>query len=319
MFVGRVDHDLICDFKSGLFDIFFIILGIIMIIRGKLIIGLVSLSMIIVSGCIRVMPKETAGVEEQVSDSVAIAMCQIFCLDGDREGNFVRIENALKKAVAAGAEVACFPETALLGWVNPDAHQRALAIPGADSERLCGLAARYGVYLCIGLAEKEGDKLYDTALLIDDNGEILLKHRKINIMQGLMTPGYTPGDSVRAVDTELGRMGVLICADTFDDKILEKMRAQRPEILLVPYGWAAREEQWPGHGKALENTVVRAAQAVGCPLVGTDLVGAISQGPWQKMVYGGQSIAVDAEGQVLGRCCDRDWDVQLVRVRRSKR
>ena len=51
------------------------------------------------------------------------ALCQIVCLDGDRQGNFVRIENGLKDAKKADARLACFPETAILGWINPAAHK----------------------------------------------------------------------------------------------------------------------------------------------------------------------------------------------------
>jgi len=125
---------------------------------------------------------------------VKIAMCQIFSLDGDRSGNFVRIENAIGEAKDAGADIACFPETALLGWVNPDAHKRACSIPGEDSERLCKLTRDYDIHLCVGMAEKEGKSLYDSAALIDNSGNILLKHRKINLLTELMSPPYTPCD-----------------------------------------------------------------------------------------------------------------------------
>jgi predicted amidohydrolase len=84
---------------------------------------------------------------------IKIAMCQIFVLDGDRAGNFVRIENAICEAKESGAEIVCLPETAILGWVNPDAHKRAHPIPGEDSDRLCNLAKKYKVHLCAGLEE----------------------------------------------------------------------------------------------------------------------------------------------------------------------
>jgi predicted amidohydrolase len=59
------------------------------------------------------------------NNTVRVAMCQIFCLDGDNPGNIVRIENALDEAKKAEADIACFPETVLLGWVNPEAHERS--------------------------------------------------------------------------------------------------------------------------------------------------------------------------------------------------
>jgi N-carbamoylputrescine amidase len=241
-------------------------------------------------------------------------MCQIFCLDGDRSGNYARIENALNQAKKADADIACFPETALLGWVNPQAHERSYPIPGKDSERLCRLAAKYRIHLCIGLAEKEEGRLYDSVILIDDTGKILLKHRKMNILTMLMTPPYTPGDDIGVAETKFGRIGLLICADTFKTEILEQMATLKPDLVLVPYGWAAKEEKWPEHGKELQKTVSKAARTIGAPVVGVDLVGEITNGPWTGMTYGGQSVTANAEGEIISVGADRDREVVIVQI-----
>jgi len=242
---------------------------------------------------------------------VRVAMCQIVCLDGDRRGNFARAENAVRDAKQAGADVACLPETAIYGWVNPDAHTRACPIPGEDSQRLCDLARRYGIFLCAGLAEKDGDRLYDSALLIDDAGRILLKHRKIILLEWLMTPPYSPGQEINAVQTRLGKMGVLICADTHEPWILKRMADQRPDLVLVPYGYAEEEEAWPDHGKQLERVVRNAASTIGAPVVGTNLIGQITHGPWTGRTYGGHSVAADEAGNlsVVGADFDRDMRI----------
>jgi len=249
-------------------------------------------------------------------NTIKIAMAQIFCLDGDREGNFVRIEYAIQDAKSMDADIVCFPEMAILGWTNQDAHIRAFQIPGRDSERLSQLAKKYNIFINVGLGEKEGEKLFDAAILIDNQGKILLKHRKINILSELMTPAYSPGSEVYTVDTKLGKIGVLICADSFKEDVLNKMKAQAPDLLIIPYGWAKEEEDWPEHGQELASTVKKVAKAVGCPVVGTDLVGMISKGPWAGMVYGGQSIAFDQDGRILGKAKDRDRDVVLVTLER---
>jgi predicted amidohydrolase len=240
------------------------------------------------------------------------AICQIFCLDGDRRGNFIRIENAIREAKDAGADIACFPETALLGWVNPDAHKRSLLIPGEDSDKLCKLAKDYNLYLCIGLAEKQGGNLYDSAILIDNKGNIMLKHRKINLLTELMSPPYTPGKDVDVIETGFGRVGLLICADTHDSKILKRMAALKPDLLLVPYGYAAAEDEWPGHGKKLEKVVVNTAKKTGAFVIGTNLVGEITKGPWKGRIYGGQSVAVDRTGRVVIIAKDRSRDINIV-------
>jgi predicted amidohydrolase len=243
------------------------------------------------------------------------AICQIFCLDGDRRGNFIRIENAIREAKGAGADIACFPETAILGWVNPDAHKRAFQIPGKDSDRLCKLAKDYDICLCVGLAEKKGRRLYDSVLLIDNKGDILLKHHKINLLTELMNPSYTPGENIDVVETEFGRVGLLICADTHDSKILKRMATLRPDILLIPYGYAAAEDEWPGHGKELEKVVVNTAKKTGASVIGTNLVGEITNGPWKGRIYGGQSVAADKTGRVVSVSKDRDRDINIVNMK----
>jgi len=255
--------------------------------------------------------KPTHGHEEQVK----IAMAQIFCLDGDRAGNFVRIENAIAEAKEQGAEIITFPESCILGWENPAAHQRADPIPGQDSDLLSALARKYQVHLCVGLDEREGGKLYGSCLLIDDAGKILLKHRKVNVLPELMTPPYAVGDgAARAVDTRYGRIGILICADSFHKELLAGMGKHRPDLLLIPYGWAAPEKAWPDHGEKLRDVVQNVARTVNCPVIGTDLVGEITNGPWSGQVYGGQSIAADRDGNVLVRCKDRDREIKVIAV-----
>lgn len=249
------------------------------------------------------------------AQSLTVSMAQIFCLDGDRRGNFARIENAIVEAKAAGAQLVAFPESCLLGWENPVAHKRACPIPGIDSDRLCALARKYSIYLSIGLDEKEGDRLYDSCVLIDDQGRILLKHRKVNVLPELMSPPYAVGDgNVQAVDTRYGRIGMLICADSFRPELLTRMKERRPDLLLIPYGWAAPEDKWPDHGQNLKKVVLQVAAAVGCPVVGTDLVGEVTYGPWAGQVYGGQSVAASSDGAVLARGRDRDRDIVTLAV-----
>lgn len=243
-----------------------------------------------------------------------IAMCQILCLDGDRSGNFVRIEYALAEAREQGAAIACLPEMALIGWVNPDAWTRSFPIPGEDSDRLGELARKYGLHLCVGLGEKDGADLYNSVLLLDDAGRILLKHRKMNTLTELMTPPYARGGAIGSVETRFGRVSLLICADTFVGENLGRVREEKPDLLLVPYGWAAKEEAWPDHGKNLAAVVCNAAKITGAVTVGTDLVGQITRGPWAGMTYGGHSVAADAKGQVLAVCRDRDRDVVVFSV-----
>lgn len=244
--------------------------------------------------------------------TVRIAMCQIVCLDGDKRGNFARIESAVAEAKAGGAEWACLPEMAIHGWVNPQAHDRAHPIPGKDATRLCDLAQQHDIGLCVGLAEKEGKRLHDTAILIGPTGPILLKHRKINLLSELMTPAYTPGRDITVAETRCGRIGLLICADTHERELLVKMGELRPDLVLVPYGYAAEEDAWPQHGLELERVVMNAARTVGAPVIGTNLIGQIAHGPWKGRTYAGHSVAADRTGRVLAFARDFDREIKLI-------
>jgi predicted amidohydrolase len=224
------------------------------------------------------------------------------------------MEHAIAEAAQAGAEIACLPESAVYGWMNPEAHRRAQPIPGEDSRRLCKVAKQHKIFLCAGLDEKAGEDLCDCALLIDDAGRILLKHRKIILLGELMTPPYSAGQEVRIAETRFGRIGVLICADTHEPAILDRMASLRPDLVLVPYGYAAPERAWPKHGKELERVITKAAKAFGAPVIGTNLIGQITHGPWSGRTYAGHSVAADRTGRILALGRDFDRDVVMVTV-----
>lgn len=248
--------------------------------------------------------------------SVRLAVCQLLVIDSDREGNFRRIEYALEQAHARQAEIAIFPESSILGWENPDAHRMAQPIPGADSDRIGALARKYQVMIAIGMDEKDGDQLYDSAILVDKSGKLLWKHRKINVLPELMTPPYSQGkpEDIGVVNTEFGRIAVLICADTFSDDFVRRMKALKPDLMLVPYGWAASNDQWPRHSEVLRKLVEERAAQLECPMAGVDLVGEMTHGPWAGQTYGGSSFVADGKGRILLTLKDRDTDVQTIDV-----
>jgi predicted amidohydrolase len=243
-----------------------------------------------------------------------IALCQIVILDGDRSGNFLRIENAIAEAKSQNAELICFPEASILGWLNSDAHTRACTIPGPDCDQLCELAKKYNVHLCIGIEEYDTGRLFNSAILIDNKGQILLKYRQINVPPKLMSPPYSQGaeSDIATVNTKFGKIGLLICADTHREDLLDRMAAMKPNLLLVPYGYAEDEQKWPAHGKEFHTVVINAAKRTAASVIGTNLVGRISRGPWSGRVYGGQSIAVDKQGNIIDTAKDRDRDIKIV-------
>lgn len=232
---------------------------------------------------------------------VRVAVCQIRVIDSDVEGNLARVAAAAGEAARKGAQIACFPETCLIGWVNPKAHALARPIPGPLSDAIASIARRNRISMAIGLTEKVPEGIYDAAILAGPDGRLLAKHRKINNLPGLMDPPYLDGRpaDIAAADTAIGRIGILICADTFVEDHLRRLRERKPDLVVVPFGWAAPHEAWPGHGETLEGTVLRAAKTIGAPVIGPNLVGEITAGPWWGRTYEGLSVAGDARGRIL--------------------
>eukprot|EP00164_Ancoracysta_twista_P014542 GFYU01023721.1.p1 GENE.GFYU01023721.1~~GFYU01023721.1.p1 ORF type:complete len:329 (-),score=69.97 GFYU01023721.1:20-1006(-) len=268
------------------------------------------------------------------ASSVKVAMAQIMILASDREGNMIRINNAAAKAAAQGAEIVVFPEMSIYGWINPGVFNTSQPIPGKDSDALAQIAIKHGVMIACGLAERdpvETSHVYDSAVLIDRDGTIVSKHRKVHILADLMTPAYTPGpldtSNIFAVDTRLGRIGLLICADTMPwsdhGQVLELMQKAQPQLVIVPYGIVAPFDHWPAHGGDFVNIVKETARNVTASVVGVDSVGQVLDGPWRGQTVGGFSTAVtpvsagdaaSTEIRVLAVAADRDVDLTIVDV-----
>jgi hypothetical protein len=84
--------------------------------------------------------------------------------------------------------------------------------------------------------------------------------------------------------------------------------------MLFPYGWAAPETKWPDHGKELIAVVKNVSKVVGCPVIGTNLVGQISYGPWFRQIYGGLSVVYDNITNTLIIGTDRERDVRVFTI-----
>ena len=62
-----------------------------------------------------------------------------------------------------------------------------------------------------------------------------------------ITKGKGKAEDIGVVETEYGRIAVLVCADTFSDANVERIKRGKPDLMIVPYGWAAKNEEWPEH------------------------------------------------------------------------
>lgn len=157
--------------------------------------------------------------EEQRVMKTAFAVNRIL---PNPDANLAVLLSMANKATDAGAELGLFPEAALTGLINNDDPDHDLPlgqrIPGPVTDVLSDLSRDRSLWLSIGLLERAGDKLYDTAVLFTPDGDIGLKYRQIH--PGWHSPDADPnvydhGSAVPTLETPFGRMAFLICGDLF--------------------------------------------------------------------------------------------------------
>jgi predicted amidohydrolase len=137
-----------------------------------------------------------------------IAVAQ-FAPTGAIGSNLQAIEALTRRSRAEGAEMVVFPERALTGLSDPAAS--AQSIPGPATDRICAVAGEFGIHIVCGLAERAGDVLYNSAVIVAPDGQISV-YRKTHLTTD--DSGWaSAGDGWTVVDTPIGRVGVLIGHD----------------------------------------------------------------------------------------------------------
>ena len=150
--------------------------------------------------------------------------------------NLRRLRERLKEVATHRPDLVCLPECALTGYLysEEDFARFAEPIPGETTRQIGDLIRPYRFHLCFGLLERTPEGVYDAAVLMDGDGRILHIHRKNN-----EKPPFLNGREVRAVDTPLGRLGVLICGDLFSAEVVEQVE-RTLSLLVVPLARSQR-------------------------------------------------------------------------------
>ncbi len=151
-----------------------------------------------------------------------------------------------------------------------------------------------------GLTERDGEDVYNTAVLISSEGRVVLKHRKINILD-IAQPYYATGDRLSVARTPFGTVGVDICADNSPNSLVlaHSLCRMGARIILCPCAWAV-EADWSGqYGGMWKQSYTEIARLYGVPTVGVSNVGQVGGGPWQGRWCIGNSLAVSREAEVV--------------------
>jgi predicted amidohydrolase len=233
-----------------------------------------------------------------------LAMIQMLVEGGQKERNLQRAETLIREAASNDAQVLVLPEAMPLGWTHSSAHKHAEPIPDGET---CGLLARlaneHNLYICSGIVERSGEYIFNTAVLVGPDGNVLVHHRKLNeldIAHGL----YMRGDRLQVTRTSLGTFGVMICADAFakGQVISRTLGMMGAEIILSPCAWAVdadHDNRRDPYGQLWLDNYQPVAREFGLWIAGVSNVGWLTDGPWKGRKCIGCSLLMGPGGKAV--------------------
>ena len=219
--------------------------------------------------------------------------------------NVRNLTNLVRQAAARGAKIIVTPECSAQGYLDPTTwtswsasdtgtmpvRKVAEPVPGPITAIFARLADELNVYLCVGLVESTTNTFFNSQVLLSPDGKMIAHHRK----KALWPPGdsswCTEGDlPLQVVETEFGRLGLMICYDFHAlPALLAKKRA---DIVLYSVGWyGPNEANW--FGKVFPARVVVPS--------GFDVVAANWTSPTEVQAWPGRghSCIIRRDGTVL--------------------
>jgi predicted amidohydrolase len=178
------------------------------------------------------------------------------------------------------AKLVVLPEFSLQGFDHFETTEQAVgicvSIPGPETDRLAQVAVDKGIFIGASAFEVDPDwpgRWFNTAFLIDPRGEIVLKYRKIfcgSVVGGATNTSpadvlteyldrYGPEGLFPVADTEIGRIGMMVCYDVCFPEVARALAMRGAEIILHPTGepYSLVQDAWreAKHARAFENRV----------------------------------------------------------------
>jgi predicted amidohydrolase len=159
----------------------------------------------------------------------------------DKDGNVALAERLVAQCAEQGAQLVVMPEGFLDGYaVNAPGMTRdwflALAEPrdGPYVTQFCELARVLGIWLLACFSEREGERAYNTALLIDSAGTPVGHYRKTHVQSGNDWRFYAPGQTLPVFSSPWGLLGVMICYDRQFPEVPRALMRQGARVILNP-------------------------------------------------------------------------------------
>jgi predicted amidohydrolase len=152
----------------------------------------------------------------------------------DPEKNLWTMKDVAASAGSRGADIICLSETPYNHTVRIPLDRISQPIPGKLTDSMAETAKCFGSYVIFSMHEKCEEKIYNTAVLINRNGDIAGKYRKIHIPLAEAEEGVSPGAEWGVFDTDFGRIGIMICWDQVFPEVARTLAILGAEIIFVP-------------------------------------------------------------------------------------
>jgi nitrilase len=180
-----------------------------------------------------------------MAQKVKAAAVQLSPVLFDREATTSKVCDCIAAAAHAGAELVVFPETVIpyypyFSFIKPPAtmgadhlllYEQSVTVPSRTTERIGEAARRTGAVVVIGVNERDHGTLYNAQLVFDADGSLVLSRRKLTpTFHERMIWGQGDGSGLRAVDTQVGRLGALACWEHYNPLARYALMADHEQI-----------------------------------------------------------------------------------------
>jgi len=173
-----------------------------------------------------------------MKEKIKVALAQISCKQGNKAENIKKIESRVTKAKQQGADLVIFPELSLTGYTMRDQiYELAETIPGHSTTVLEKIAKKTGAYIIFGmpeLSEKTQATVYNAAVLVGPDG-FVGKYRKMYLPTHSVFEEkryFRPGYQTAVFETELGKIGLIICYDIFFPEVSRLTRLKGAQLIV---------------------------------------------------------------------------------------
>ena len=154
-----------------------------------------------------------------------------------------------EKACTSKPDLIVLPEVALQWQLPGSPLDLAVLAPGAETGVFAQIAQKHRTRILLGLFERDGDAVYNTAVLIAPDGRIEGRYHKVHLaVGGESESGILPGAEFPVFDTEIGRIGCNICMDSSACESARMIGLNGADFLLLPIMGDHRADRWsPGN------------------------------------------------------------------------